>query len=266
MQYFDRRVRASNLGSLNLIPGNKISPEQPKCIIGLCSQPLQLNTPLSMKTSFAPIFSVVVIGTAFQVAIAQDLPASKNPDCSSTDILVVKNPPQQPVDRNPCSVLVYVTNPWLMVIGSDEPVFALYDDGTVIYHSNNEDSGERFLTTKLSVIEKQEILVLVSKLAGAKNSYSVSRSTEQPSNKIFVSTPTLKKTVRVYGNLKDDETAAAESKKNGVPDTVINTLKRLSSFKHDKATPWSPEFIEVMIWPFGYSKDKPVNWPPGWPV
>lgn len=170
---------------------------------------------------------------------------------------------------SPKAVLMLLeTNPWLMVIGSDSPVFTLYDDGTVIFKENSGDDRKprfRFSTVKLSCAERDKLLAEVSWLEKAKASYQVSNVTDQPANVFYLNNSGDGRNVRVYGNLARAKGNSETGERKQAPPELISIFDRLHYFKHQNSKPWLPEKIEVMIWPFEYSKDKPLRWPSNWP-
>src|SRR4051812_15359197 len=67
--------------------------------------------------------------------------------------LTTMTPPPSPTpDNQPLKPLVLLTvyNPWLMVIGSDEPTFALYDNGLVIYQRLGPADAPEFASAQLT--------------------------------------------------------------------------------------------------------------------
>ena len=52
--------------------------------------------------------------------------------------------------NNPTPLIVLIErDPWLMVIGSDSPSFALYDDGTLIYLKTFESGKKEYFYVSL---------------------------------------------------------------------------------------------------------------------
>ncbi len=169
-----------------------------------------------------------------------------------------------PVDQEHCLVLFYRMDPWLMVVGSDSPVFALYDNGNAIFHPKKSKTGQLYDSVTLSSTEQKELLHLLSGLAQVKDSYRLCESTDQPTSHLFLKIPPLEKSIQIYGNLESTKKAVIDAKMR-LPSNVVTAFERLSNFQHDRSSPWLPKFIEVMVWPFEYSKDTPVAWPSNWP-
>ena len=74
-------------------------------------------------------------------------------------VLALGQDSKQPNNRLPLVVLIE-TNPWLWVLGSDSPIFALYDDGLVIF---TKKEGAFYPATYYSaVLSKSGVDSLVS--------------------------------------------------------------------------------------------------------
>ena len=46
---------------------------------------------------------------------------------------------------------------------------------------------------------------------------------------------------------------------------MIEVYDYLTSFSHKGAVPWTPAYLEVMIWPYEHAVDKPAVWHKNWP-
>ncbi len=162
-------------------------------------------------------------------------------------------------------LLLIITDPWLMVVGSDSPSFALYEDGTTIYRGNKDCP---FYSIKLSEQEKTELLNMLTPLKSMKNSYTLSFATDQPNSILLMRTPEIRKTIDVYGRIKSNGSSCTFSgqkeKPDILPDELEKVLAKLTDYSNSKGTAWLPENIEVMIWPFDYAKST-VEWPASWP-
>ena len=180
---------------------------------------------------------------------------------SFSAVLYASAAPPQPL------VLLYVKDPWLMVIGSDSPRFALYDNGLVIYASGTKRPEEAFLSKQLSHTELEELLTtldLERKLAGMDGKiFTTLSATDQPRSVLHYWVNGQHRTTEVYGPLhrRDPGDLGAE----GAPKGVLDLFDLLMQFQAGGASPWLPPHIEVLIWPFDYSRETPRSWPEGWP-
>lgn len=164
----------------------------------------------------------------------------------------------QPRKLKPLIILVE-TNPWLEVIGSDSPSFALYEKGEVIFL--RQDSG--YLSVRLDENERKSLidsLSLGKKFYELHDYYEVFRRTDQPTTMLYVRDEDKTKKIAVYGRIRGD--APARSK---TPQAFLKVFDKLVSYQNSRATPWMPEKIEVMVWPFDHSRAEPLPWPKSWP-
>jgi hypothetical protein len=162
--------------------------------------------------------------------------------------------PATPVAR-PLVVLM-IDNPWLMVIGSDSPTFALYENGEVIYREGNQ-----YKSVDLSKSEKDEILngLDLVNLPTSSKQFMATHSTDQPTQTLFLFTGAKPVAFSIYGSRRE-----AQASKD-IPPNLLNVYEKLLSYRSSRATNWMPEKVEVMIWPYEYAPDKSIIWPKEWP-
>lgn len=155
----------------------------------------------------------------------------------------------------PVLVLVEV-DPWLMVIGSDSPKFALYDDGLVIYRAGASYKQARLDAAQIKAIRDG---VRVGALACHIGSYVASTASDQPEESIFVGRGGGLSGISVYGALKGDKA------REKIPAPIVEAFDRLSTYSNADAQDWLPANIEVMVWPYEYAPDQSIIWPTKWP-
>lgn len=154
-------------------------------------------------------------------------------------------------------VILLERNPWLMVIGSDSPAFALYEDGEAIYRTK---SGYKSVT--LDPAETMALLdgIGFSALPALARRYDLAPNTSDMPTEVIATFDGVKPSIiSVRGLLKD------LGPNTVVPNAVTTAYDRLSSFTHPKARDWLPEKVEVMIWPYEYAPDRSIIWPKEWP-
>ena len=166
--------------------------------------------------------------------------------------------------RKPHIILVE-RNPWAMVIGSDSPTFALYDDGFTIFYDKKEGY-------KSVVLSKKEIKSFKVKKSfyKLKEYYEVIGATDQPDNIICVWNKGQRKMVDVYGFIRPGERnkefeEEIQHFRNNVPTEFLSLYDKIIKFNHIKSQKWLPERIEVMFWPYEHSPEEPYIWPENWP-
>jgi hypothetical protein len=154
-------------------------------------------------------------------------------------------------------ILFYVRDPWLMAIGSDSPYFAHYADGLTIYFDKDLKSY-RYLY--LNDKENIELDNKINALRNLKEHYSISFSTDEPTNDLKFSSNGSPHRIFIYGELqwKDNSTES-------LPADLNNFLKYLITFNESRSKEWHPKYIEVIIWPYKYAPDPSIVWPSKWP-
>ena len=194
------------------------------------------------------------------VALVIATPTSANPP--KTSIFPLSPTP----DNQPLKPLVLLTvyNPWLMVIGSDEPTFALYDNGLVIYQRIGPADAPEFASAQLT---PAELKTLLAQLKIDKDLYALDANkdyytkTDQPTNVIRLFDPVLgEKVISIYGDLYSDP----EARQMAAPKRLIDLFDTLTVYSHPKAETWLPDHFEVMLW--SYDTADAVAWPKDWPT
>jgi hypothetical protein len=159
--------------------------------------------------------------------------------------------------QTPYPLIVMLTSdPWLMVIGSDSPTFALYSDGTAIFRTK---AGLR--STKLDQTQQSDLVRVFTnpELAGLFGGYHAANATDQPNNELLVYGNKLPFYISVYGSL-DDKSVRAK-----LPKVIIDAFDKLRYFQVSNSRAWLPDRVEVMVWPYEYAPDPSVVWPQRWP-
>lgn len=153
-------------------------------------------------------------------------------------------------------IVMSSSDPWLMVIGSDSPTFALYSDGTEIFRTK---SG--YQSTKLDRHQLEDFVQTFDRpdLEKVSGRYVAADFTDQPDNSLLVYSEKIPFYITVYGSLQD------RSVRYKLPAPVLNAFDRLMSFSAMKARPWLPSKVEVIVWPYEYAPDQSIVWPSRWP-
>jgi hypothetical protein len=159
-------------------------------------------------------------------------------------------------------VVLIEHDPWLMVVGSDSPTFVLYSNGFAIFRARAASSSpSSYLSAQLTTAQHQKLLseIAPESLLDFEDWYDASLSTDQPMNKLHVWVNGNRKSITVYGALRRDSEARSKT-----PSKFLRAFDALINFSAD-ASPWVPDRIEVLIWPYDYSPERPLPWPKGWP-
>src|SRR4026208_2111552 len=149
-------------------------------------------------------------------------------------------------------------DPWLMVVGSDSPSFALYEDGVLIWAKQQNKSASYFSVT-LNEQEKKDFLksLPIGEFFRLESFYKASHWTDQPSENLWIGKDGQEKSVTVYGRLYGAAEGAAEARSK-TPASFLKIIDALRSYDHPQAKPWHPSKIEVMVWPFEHAKGEPI--------
>jgi len=160
-------------------------------------------------------------------------------------------------------IILYVTDPWLDVIGSDSPVFALYDSGLIIFLRHIKENAYEYASVTLNEEEKNKLIKTFSinkSFYDLDLYYSVINASDQPNNILFIGID-KPKMVTVYGDLKYSNTY----KKNDKLNSFYSIYKKAVSYDNPNAIKWLPDKIEIILWTSDKIKDEATVWPSKWP-
>jgi hypothetical protein len=173
----------------------------------------------------------------------------------------------------PIAVLVQ-TDPWLMVIGSDTPRVALYDDGQIILLKEDKNKRPVFFHKRLSVDELAAIKKKISAFGDyskLKRNYDMTPATDQPETQIYLDLGGPTFATSVYGLWVSDAKHSPYSSRKGeqkpevLPKAIKDLHAYLTSLDFANAKQWEPLYIEVMIWGYDYAPEESIHWPKEWP-
>lgn len=210
---------------------------------------LFVNLAIQQSRSATTVRASII--SAATVLSLPDSGKSKEPDAQGIETFVE--------DERHAIVLLYEHNPWAMVLGSDSPTFAMYDDGLVIFARTNQEGRPEYASVILSEKERADFLAAlpVKQFNELRPDYELDLMTDQPTTVLSVGDKAGLKSVRVYGKL---QRAAREND----PRAFIEIYQKLKSFGDARAARWMPERVELMIWPYE-NAGEPLPWPKNWP-
>ena len=158
------------------------------------------------------------------------------------------------------------TDPWRMVIGSDTPLICLYDDGELVYRTDEVMKSFQFERNDYNLIIKQ-----LENLTPATEIYTQSLSswTDQPQTLIYMNIDDVEYGINIYGLSMNQFNQNGFLEVPNRPDELNERIWELYSYLielsyHDGIL-WEPEFIEVMIWDYDYAPEESIIWPESWP-
>lgn len=169
----------------------------------------------------------------------------------------------------PIAVLIQ-TDPWAMVMGADTPIFALYENGDLIYLKESSGDGPKYFKKTLTANELKAArakLLSFGDFQNIKHRYELSRVTDQPETKIFLAVDGKTLATVIYGlSIKKGiptKTPIAES--SPLPDSIKKLYAYIIGPDVTGASRWTPTYIEAMIWGYDYAPDESIHWPKEWP-
>ena len=173
----------------------------------------------------------------------------------------------------PIAILIQ-TNPWLMVIGSDVPRVALYEDGQLIYLVKEKGASAHYLYKQFT---EAELLAVKGRLASCgdwhncKDYYDLVPGTDQPETQIYMDIDGQQIVTRIYGltttgaSLPAFRATGGEHWSDTLPESLVRLHEYLTQLDCADAKEWIPQYVEVMIWPYDNAPDTSIQWPAEWP-
>lgn len=159
-------------------------------------------------------------------------------------------------------IVLIETNPWLMVIGSDVPTFALYENGQIIY-KKVVNKKWKYFEVKNDRETTQRIIKsfgITENLIQQPDYIEASSSTDQPTNILILNFDTLRE-ISVYGSLEEKKSKARKN----APEDFITVYDKIKKFKSKNAEDWVSDYIEVLLTDYSHSPEEPKEWPGNWP-
>jgi len=174
----------------------------------------------------------------------------------------------------PIAVLIQ-TNPWLMVMGSDTPMVAIYENGLVVYEKRKKKKPPVLLAKRLSPSELAAIrkkLTSFGDYSELKRYYDLApQVTDLPETKIYLAPDDGDLVTSVYGLMVSDTQLPAytsfgtDQKPDELPSAIEDLHRYLTTLEFAGAKPWEPRYVEVMVWGYDYAPDESIHWPKEWP-
>ena len=174
----------------------------------------------------------------------------------------------------PKPVAVFIrTNPWLMAVGSDTPCVAIYENGDVIFQKTTDDE----VTYRRITLDRNELKSVRERFAPLlaetelKPKYDLRPgASDLPEAKFYVRDGEREVATSVYGLLSGGAKLASRpgfkaAKVSPPPDALFSLHAWLDTFDYPGSTPWTPQYVEVMLWDYAYAPDASILWPSDWP-
>lgn len=149
-------------------------------------------------------------------------------------------------------------NPNLMVIGSDVPTFALYENGQIIYRDATAPDPQ-YRQVKLTQPQAQDFILtlgITDALLEQPRLVRASQAADQPTNELMLHFDSVK-IMTVYGALR----GTAAPARSGVFPGYLAVYDKLTSYTNDAAKRWVPGRVEVLLTDYSHSPAAPRKWP-----
>ncbi|WP_419905270.1 hypothetical protein [Kiloniella sp.] len=171
--------------------------------------------------------------------------------------------PHTAMAKSDLVIAIYDKNPWLMAIGSDSPIFALYEDGKAIFWDQSQGQGKyRYL-----ILDDQKVRDAVAVLHNLKDlapeypepeNDTIALPSDLATARIQFSLNNVQRSISVYGGFSENNTGVI------VPSQLYKVYQYFMNHKSITAQVWYPPDVEIMVWPFEYAKNS-ISWPQDWP-
>jgi len=171
----------------------------------------------------------------------------------------------------PIAVLIE-QNPWLMVIGSDVPRLAVYDNGDVIFLKQTGRDDYEFRIAHLAPAELQSLERTWAPLVSAepKSHYDlIPGVTDQTTTKLYLSSGDRAVAVNAYGLDCEDGPRLQEAfakVRDGPPPALFQVQRALCAVDVRQSEKWTPKYVEVMLWDYSHAIEPSIYWPKDWPA
>ena len=178
--------------------------------------------------------------------------------------------------EGPMPIAIFIqSDPWDMVIGSDTPRVAVYENGEVILVKkiNDRPVYHRVMLDKDALARLSEQLKPVLAMKDLKSGYEIAPNvTDQPQAMFYFRDGTREITTAVYGLRAADTKLPAYTRNPDSPVTdvppaeLLKLHKWLCELDYPKSEEWTPKYVEVMLWDYSYAPDPSIQWPKPWPA
>lgn len=140
-----------------------------------------------------------------------------------------------------------------MVIGSEVPTFALYENGQIIYKKAVKKEWKYFEVSN-DRETTQEIIKsfgITDSLMNQPDNIEASSWTDQPTNILLLNFDTLRQ-ISVYGSLAKKKSEARKK----TPQDFIKVYDNIKKFESKGAKDWLPDNIEIMLTDYSHSPNQ----------
>lgn len=177
--------------------------------------------------------------------------------------------------EGPKPIAVFIqSDPWAMVIGSDTPRVAIYENGDVIFAKKvNDGLAYHHVTLDKDQLGKvSEQLKPVLALKALKRRYNIRpNATDQPEAMFYLRDGDREVATSVYGLMAAGTELPGYTEFPGgpkatvPPDELLKLHKWLCELDYQDSKQWTPKYVEVMLWDYSHAPEASIQWPRDWP-
>jgi hypothetical protein len=166
----------------------------------------------------------------------------------------------------PKPIAIFIAqNPWLMVIGSDTPRVAIYENGDAIFAKKVGESYSYHVATlstdELAALEEAWLPLL--SMHDLKKSYELSWATDQTTSMFYLRHGEQSVAVSAYG--LDCQRRPPARSAEVLPALLSQVHRKFCALTFEQSREWVPQYIEVMLWDYSYAPSESIEWPKAWP-
>lgn len=174
----------------------------------------------------------------------------------------------------PRPLVVYVRpDHWAMVIGSDNPLVAIYENGDVIF-PKGVGGRLRYHHASLDASALEDVrrrVQAIGRVTALKRTYEIGRRAEDKPHAVFYLRDRDREMAVLvdgldYPRWRPGPPDTAPPGPNHPPRELLQLHEWLSSFDAHASAEWTPKYVEVMLWNFALAPGPPVPWPSTWPT
>jgi hypothetical protein len=174
----------------------------------------------------------------------------------------------RPFDGPQPLLVAIETDPWAMVLGSDSPRVAIYENGDAVF-VRGSGASQGYYFTRLAPSELNGLLQQARAAFGSqglKHRYDMGSATDQPMAKFYFYEAGSSMATEVYGlDCSPSSRFQRKSDSGQPPQALLDLNKSLCGLDVADSKKWVPRYVEVMMWDYGYAPGRSAFWPKDWP-
>lgn len=161
-----------------------------------------------------------------------------------------------------------------MVIGSDMPRVAIYQNGEAVFAKETRGT----LSYHYIALDAHQLEIIRAHLKPVmarkdlKNRYNLSPGvSDQPQALFYLNDGESEVATSVYGLMAGDTRTPGRTKipsssqPAAPPDELLELHKWLCGLDFSNSKEWTPKYVQVLLWSYSYAPEASIQWPTSWP-